>query len=78
MTRMVDDMCIYEKANGKAPCCTHDCNGCVWWQECEDEKLYREEHGGYSEEEIIYQAQCEMQQYCERYEPTYNPEDGSM
>lgn len=25
-----------------------------------------------------YNAAVEMQQYCERYEPTYNPEDGSM
>lgn len=25
-----------------------------------------------------YNASVEMQQYCERYEPTYNPEDGSM
>ena len=25
-----------------------------------------------------YNAAVEMQQYCERYEPTYNPEDGGM
>lgn len=25
-----------------------------------------------------YEAAIELQQYCERYEPTYNPEDGSM
>lgn len=25
-----------------------------------------------------YEAAVEMQEYCERYEPTYNPEDGSM
>lgn len=25
-----------------------------------------------------YDAAVEMQEYCERYEPTYNPEDGSM
>ena len=25
-----------------------------------------------------YNAAVEMRQYCERYEPTYNPEDGSM
>ena len=25
-----------------------------------------------------YNAAVEMQQYCERYEPTNNPEDGSM
>ena len=25
-----------------------------------------------------YEASIEMAEYCERYEPTYNPEDGSM
>lgn len=25
-----------------------------------------------------YEAAVEMGQYCERYEPTYNPEDGSL
>ena len=25
-----------------------------------------------------YEASVEMAEYCERYEPTYNPEDGSM
>jgi len=30
------------------------------------------------EEDREYQAQVEYQQYCEHYEPTYNPEDGSM
>lgn len=25
-----------------------------------------------------YEAAVEMTEYCERYEPTYNPEDGSM
>lgn len=25
-----------------------------------------------------YEAAVEMAEYCERYEPTYNPEDGSM
>lgn len=25
-----------------------------------------------------YEASIEMAQYCERYEQTYNPEDGSM
>ena len=38
----------------------------------------KEKHGCYSEEEVLYWAQVEYQQYCERYEPTYNPEDGSM
>lgn len=25
-----------------------------------------------------YEAAVEMAEYCERYEPTYNPDDGSM
>ena len=25
-----------------------------------------------------YEASVEMAEYCERYEPTYNPDDGSM
>lgn len=25
-----------------------------------------------------YETSVEVAQYCERYEPTYNPEDGSM
>jgi len=25
-----------------------------------------------------YEMQSDMRDYCERYEPTYNPEDGSM
>ena len=25
-----------------------------------------------------YEASVEMSEYCERYEQTYNPEDGSM
>lgn len=26
----------------------------------------------------LYEMQCAERDYCERYEPTYNPEDGSM
>lgn len=26
-------MCKYYTENGKPPCCTHDCNGCVWHSE---------------------------------------------
>ena len=29
-------MCNYEKENGKPPCCTHECDGCVWHEEEED------------------------------------------
>lgn len=28
--------------------------------------------------QLNYNAAVEMQEYCERYEPTYNTEDGSM
>ena len=28
-------MCTYEKTNGKAPCCTHQCDGCMWYEEDE-------------------------------------------
>ena len=31
-------MCVYQKENGKVPCCTHDCEGCVWNEAYEDEK----------------------------------------
>lgn len=24
------NMCKYQQENGKSPCCTHDCDGCVW------------------------------------------------
>lgn len=30
------------------------------------------------ESKCEYEAAVDMAQYCERYEPTYNPEDGSM
>jgi hypothetical protein len=33
---------------------------------------------GLSEEDIEYQLFCEMQEYCTKFEPSYNPEDGSM
>lgn len=29
-------------------------------------------------EELYNQAAVEYTEYCERYEPTYNPDDGSM
>lgn len=31
-------MCTYQKENGKTPCCTHDCDGCVWNQTSENEE----------------------------------------
>ena len=30
--------CTYQKENGKPPCCTHDCEGCVWYEVYEDEE----------------------------------------
>lgn len=33
-------MCTYEAENGKSPCCTHDCNGCVWHVDEENSVLY--------------------------------------
>lgn len=30
-------MCTYQRENGKAPCCTYDCNGCMWYEKDEDE-----------------------------------------
>lgn len=31
-------MCTYQRENAKAPCCTHDCDGCMWCEKDEDEK----------------------------------------
>lgn len=31
--RKGENMCTYQDANGKPPCCTHDCDGCVWHKE---------------------------------------------
>ena len=28
-------VCTYQKENGKLPCCTHDCDGCIWHEEYE-------------------------------------------
>ena len=30
-------MCTYYKEYGKVPCCTHQCEGCVWFEEPEDD-----------------------------------------
>lgn len=32
-------MCTYYDNNGKAPCCTHDCQRCIWNEEDKDELL---------------------------------------
>lgn len=32
----------------------------------------------YAEAQRDYEAASDMRDYCERYEPTYNPDDGSM
>ena len=31
-------MCNYPVENGRVPCCTHDCEGCVWYRYDEDEE----------------------------------------
>jgi len=31
-----------------------------------------------NDDDHSYEMQSDMRDYCERYEPTYNPEDGSM
>jgi len=31
-----------------------------------------------NDDDHSYEMQSNMRDYCERYEPTYNPEDGSM
>ena len=31
-----------------------------------------------NDDDNSYEKQSDMRDYCERYEPTYNPEDGSM
>lgn len=31
-------MCTYFNNNGKAPCCTHDCEGCIWHEEEDDDE----------------------------------------
>ncbi len=28
-------ICTYQMENGKAPCCTHECNGCMWYEEAD-------------------------------------------
>ena len=37
-----------------------------------------EEASDNNDDDYSYETQSEMRDYCERYEPTYNPEDGSM
>ena len=31
-------MCIYQKENGIPPCCIHECDGCMWHEEEEEEE----------------------------------------
>lgn len=62
--------CVYANwHDGNPPCCTHDCEGCVWCVEDEAEE---------GEEQREYEAAVEAAQYCEMYEPTYDPETGAM
>lgn len=51
---------------------------------CVDCPMYDQVDGCHAEnpgedcDEIEYEMAVEMAEYCEMYEPTYNPEDGSM
>lgn len=47
---------------------------------CIDCKMYDPIEGCYADNpgQDCDQIEYEMQEYCETYEPTYNPEDGSM
>lgn len=72
--------------NGLKPCpkdarwpksCERGCGNC-WLDWLRQEAITGVDQG---EEDIAaqeYQAATEYQEHCERYEPTYNPEDGSM
>jgi hypothetical protein len=31
-------MCTYQKENGRPPCCTHDCEGCMWHEPDNEKK----------------------------------------
>lgn len=31
-------MCNYPVENGKVPCCTHGCEGCVWHRDDDEEE----------------------------------------
>jgi len=39
---------------------------------------WAERYEKYTQAQREYEAAVEMTEYCARYEPTYNPEDGSM
>lgn len=51
---------------------------CIIYPHCDNCDV--DENGLLKEQELQreYEAAVEDQQYCERYEPTYNPDDGSM
>lgn len=62
------------------------CNSTVMVSNVSDEKYCRTcgammevpPKDGEQEAQQDYERSVEYAQYCERYEPTYNPEDGSM
>ena len=41
-------------------------------------EVLKEDIENMEDDNIYYQAAVEYTEYCERYEPTYNPNDGSM
>ena len=58
------------------------CNTCQHISDHDAEEAWNkriaEAHPDEQEAQRDYEASVEMAEYCERYEPTYNPEDGSM
>lgn len=32
-------MCTYYQVNGEAPCCTHDCDGCIFHEADENDEM---------------------------------------
>ena len=64
--------CPYEAWRGEYESAAEECttmlaSDALELLKAQDEQAQRE-----------YEAAIEMQQYCERYEPTYDSEDGSM
>ncbi len=60
------------------------CHDCPYWEVCEPPYICgitrekQTDNHGEDCDQIEYETAVEMQEYCEMYEPTYNPEDGSM
>ena len=55
-----------------------DCAKCCSKDYCSRYEEYLDEEVKEQEAQRDYEASVDMAEYCERYEQTYNPEDGSM